>query len=517
MRNFISLVKVNILSLFKQKKRGKKGLISSSLGPLSIMLIIGAVIAVIGYAYTKMFLELLSIYGRETEVLSYITAFCGVLGFFIAFSSSYGVLYGYKDYNLLFSMPIKTTTIVLSKVVSIFAFNFLISLLVIIASFFAYGSSFQLSTNLIIKTLIIVLFSQVFVVSLACILSMILAYISSFFKNKNAIQTVLYVLIFVGIFVFSFLSGSSENEMMVLDVLVKIFFVYPLTFKAVTNNLYLLIVVFGSLLSFFIVFALITVSYKKMNSIVTAIKKSKNFKLKKYNGKSEFSALLKKDIKTLFSYPIYAVQVVFGGIMTLIISIVSLFVFNIPEIAFISQMISRYIPVIACFVLFMAPTTYCSVSIEGKTFYLLKTMPIENKSFFNSKLCVNYIINALPSVISAILFSVAFKLSVLDIILTVALFIAILLCSSGLGLFFDIIFPNFTWEHPNRVVKQSVSCFLMVIVSFLFSGLTFLLCFFTNVELYVILILLTAFFLLLFLILYLIIMNKGMEIINKRS
>ena len=114
------------------------------------------------------------------------------------------------------------------------------------------------------------------------------------------------------------------------------------------------------------------------------------------------------------------------------------------------------------FILCLTSITSSSISLEGKYFNILKSLPVSFKDIILGKL-VNSLNIIYPFVLISDLFIIVhFKLSLINIIdiLLVSIFIPILI---GLvGLLINLKYPKMHFKNETEVVKQSMSVVISV-------------------------------------------------------
>ena len=93
------------------------------------------------------------------------------------------------------------------------------------------------------------------------------------------------------------------------------------------------------------------------------------------------------------------------------------------------------------------------------------------RMLFNAKILLNVTFNTVFVAIASLLFTVITKFGIEFVILSVYTSAVISLLGGNLGLIFNVLFPVFKWEHPNKVVKESLSIFITMVSSLLYAGL----------------------------------------------
>ena len=482
MNNFFSLVKVEFLSQFGLNKilHSKKDKRLSGMSGLCIFAVLMvALIGYIGYTYADMYALLLVATGRIEELLPLMIAISCLLSFALSFYTSSNVLYGYKDYDLLMSMPIKQSAIVISKLVFIYLFDLVFAIIVAVASFIVYAGYTALTVGLVLRVIAMVIFAPLLPIALSLFLGAFISYVSSRFRKKNVAQIIMYIIIFIVCFGAGFLQGVEIFDP--TKMLGKIYFLMPWAIKSITEIPYLLLFIGVNLVSFLVVAVVCAVTYKKMNSLITAKKRAKDFKLKNYGGKTKSRALLSRELTRFFSVAIYTMNALVGPILGVVGTIALAVVARNQMGGYIAELMV-FLPIILAFTFMMAPPTNCSISLEGKSYWIIKTLPISAKDLINAKLMVNNIFGVLPAFITGLVATIIFGAPYYEVILITALAVGIALLGGGIGLLANLLFPLLNWENPNKPVKQSLAVFITIISAMAFAGGFFAISYFASIK-----------------------------------
>lgn len=515
MNNFFSLVKVEFLSQLGLNKilHSKKNKRLSGISGLCFfaLLMIG-MIAFIGYVYSDMFAIMLAPMERIDELLPLMLAISCLLSFVLSFYTSANVLYGYKDYDLLMSMPIKPVAIVLSKLVFIYVFDLIFAVLIVVPSLVVYSSYVSLTVGLILTVALMTVFSPFLPTALSLFLGALIAFISSRFRKKNIAQIIMYLLFFIACFGVGFLSGAEMIDP--TAIIGKIYFIMPWAVKGLSQPLFLGLYLLVNLLPFLAISLVCAITYKKMNSLITAKKRTKEFRLKTYGGKTPFGALLSREVSRLFSNATYTMNALIGPILGVIMSIAFAIIIKTILGVFVPELVVIF-PAVFAFAFMMAPPTNCSVSLEGKPFWIVKTAPVSSKSLLNAKLMVNVIFTAVPAFISGVASMIIIGAPYYVVMLLTFISTAIALLGGAIGLIFNLLFPSLNWENEVKAIKQSLSVFLSILVSLFFAAGLFVLGFFLSINYVYILLIVTGLLLLLNIVGYWFIYSKGEKLLAK--
>ncbi|MCQ2386835.1 MAG: hypothetical protein MJ066_00060 [Clostridia bacterium] len=475
MTKFLSLLKIQLLGfLTTGRSRGKKASNGKKVGTLSIILILGAIMVFYGYTYSKIFAEALLLTGEIIQLLPLMMSMACLINFFFSFYGTTNILYSNKDYELLNAMPISKFAIVMSKLCAMIVSNLLFTLCIIIPSFFVYAKfAGDVSFIFVVEVLLMTLFSPFLVSALAIIVGLLISLLASLFVKKNLINGILLIVFMLCIFAISFISGYSMETGLASGI-GKIYFILPIAIKGCTSFGYTMLFVGINFGTFALVSTFVILTYKKFNTILSTKRTVKNFKLKQYNSKGQLKSLFNREMKRLFTSPIYFVNCALGVIMNLVICIVVPIVFSSlrKEGLFIDgSIVVLFAPAIFSFCFLLSPSTACSISMEGQSFWVVRTSPISMNKIFNAKMLVNIVLNVPIAVIGTIVAMISIKVKFTLALLCVI--VSLLLCtlSCGLGLLFNILFPKLNWTNENQAVKQGAALLFMVLFAFVFTGL----------------------------------------------
>ena len=471
MNKFFTLLKVQFLSYFGINKilNSKKYKFKGAIGIALLLVFLGALICGAGYLYALSFAETLMVTeGSAKGVIPLMVSIAAVASLIFSFYSSGSVLYGFKDYDTLSAMPVKTSTVVLSKLTFTFITDLLFGILIVIPSVIVY-SNFNGGIDFltVARLLTMILFLPFFPMVISIVLGAVGVILSSRFKHKNLIQFLFMFIVFVGYYALSLIFSMEDGSTFVF--IEKTFFLSGLVKAGLVDWIHVVIFCGACLLSGAIVMAIVCVTYKKINTLVTSVKKSGNFKMKVYGGKSQFTALTIKEIKRLFSSATYALNTLLGPIMVIMFTVIIIVMcVSDPSFSFLLPLIA---PPIYAFTLMIAPTTVCSISVEGSSFWIMRTSPIKTTLLLNIKLAVNLFFSAIPALVSGIAFAVLlFKTSVVYALLVPLVAVLTAALGGNMGLIFNLLFPLMKWDNINKAVKQGTSSFFTVLISMVLAA-----------------------------------------------
>lgn len=401
-----------------------------------------------------------------------------------------GTIFGFKDYDLVMSLPVSTAGIVASRLILLYALNLLFVIIIMIPMTIVYGILAAPTVQFYIISIVMMLFLPFIPIIVASVLGSLITYFSSRFRYSNIVNIVVSMLLLVAIMglSFSFQNNSGQKLVNMSRALTnQVNAIYPLSgmyTKAVTEYDYSSMVayLFISLLFFMIFSYLVGKIFKKMNTMVmTGTTSRRNYKMGELKVSNQFAALYQKEMKRYFASPLYVLNTGFG-IVLLTIATIALFFVNFKQLFGNSKdmgIFFLFIPAFISFCVVTCCTTMASISLEGKNLWIIKSLPVKIKTVYQAKLAVNLTV-LLPAVIDAVIISFILQLGFVQGIFTL---LAIMVCgffTAIFGLLVNLKFPNFNWTNETVVIKQSASAVIAVFTGMAVVGLQIVLLIFLS-------------------------------------
>ena len=227
-----------------------------------------------------------------------------------------------------------------------------------------------------------------------------------------------------------------------------------------------------SLMVLILLAVVIFVLAKSFFNIATENKgeKKKVYKIKTEKQKSVSKALLFRELKRFTSSAVYMLNCALGCLFIIVITVAV--VIKIDEINRLisltgirSVYLSFGITLMICAVMSMNDITAPSISLEGKNIWIAKTLPVDTWQILRAKLKLHNIITITPMVICSVILGIAFKLSILQIILVTVVPVIFVMLNGALGLVINLKMPNLNWVTEAAAVKQSFGVFLAILLA----------------------------------------------------
>ena len=493
-----TLIKMQFSALASQTiMRTRKGRATNKTSPGKIILYSLLLLLCFGYLsviFGIIFLMLESMTAETAQNWS-MTSLASFMSMILCFVgtifTTQSLIFNSKDNDLLISMPIPPRLILLSRITTLAIMNYIFALMIFLPATIAWVMVNGFGLGVLVY-LALFIFVPLASMTLTLILGWIIALISSRMKNKSLVTTILSVAAFLVYFLLCFNLGDyitviEENPSLVSSFISEYLGLFVLMGKAVANLdiIALLITIAVCVLPFAVVIFILSKSFLK---IVTDKKSAKKavYRKKEMKAGTISSALIKKEFQRFFTSATYFLNSFMGIIfMILIAAAIILNVNGIKEfMSEISTGLGFLLPIenimaffgIAIIIVISAfniPTSVC-ISLEGKTLWILQSMPLKAKDVLLAKMRAAVIATSIPNLIFAIIISILFGLDILSITAIIIVAIAMPIFSSCFGIIINMLMPRFDWVNETLCVKQSgstiISLLLMLVAAVITVG-----------------------------------------------
>ncbi len=394
-----------------------------------------------------------------------------------------GYLFSFKDYDTLMSLPVKSSTVLISKMIFIYLSNLMVSVVIGVPPLIVYGMKASGGVLYYFFVAITTLFIPLIPIAISAFLAYFLGRISVRFRSTNAIMLIGTFLLFIIILVGSTMIGQINTEQLqnsipTVNILNDILFWTKLYVSALKDNnvLYLIAFVFVSLIIFGVFITIFSRGFKSINAKMSEKYKTSNYKMKRLKTSTLLKALYIKELKFYFSSYIYVMNTAIGMLMMTLFSLgIAIFgkdtVAKALEIPMADAYVSLIIVLMFYFCIGLTNPTATSISLEGKSLWIIKSLPIKVENILWSKILINMTLTVPVLVINIIIVAFTFKMNIETIIATFSVSLLYCLISPIIGILINLYFPKLEWTTQVSVVKQSASVIVAVLANFAVIGI----------------------------------------------
>jgi len=420
-------------------------------------------------------------------------AIFGAIGiFFGVFGSvfnTYSGLYLAKDNDLLLSMPIPSRTIVASRIFGVYLMGLLYSGVVTIPAIVVYFIRVPQTALSIAGSVLMVLLVSVIDLVLSCLLGWVVAKIAGKLKGKSFV-TVIISLLFLALYYVVYFKAADIVKSLLANAAI-----YGESIRGKAYPIYLFgrigegdvaaILIYTAVTALLLVLTLAVLSGTFMK-IATSSQTASKGKLRQKEIKTNgvFGALLSKEFARFKSSSTYMLN---ASLSTVLLPLFGVFLLIkgkdlVPVVDRILTSFPGALTVvlvcIICFIVSMNFISTPSISLEGGSIWIVKSLPIEPRRPLLAKLALHILLTSPVTVICSVMAAIAFRLNIVQTILVIAVPLAFSLMMAALGLVIGLANPNLNWTREIVPIKQSlgvmISMFSGTILAFV-AGLVYFL------------------------------------------
>ena len=481
MRKAFALFKASLsegMSFFKIRGRNR-----SKFMKIGLPIIIGVLFMSAMASYGYMMIESLSETGMEYVTL---TLFSLVATIFILAEGVYktsGLLFNCRDDDIVLALPIKKSTVLLIRMMKFYLFEVMVNALFLAPVMLVYGVTMGMGISFYLISLLALFLLPILPVVVSCVVGGLISYFSIKFRFKNLVEIVLTTIVLVVVLIASYslqemIQTIVQNAGSINEAIARVY--YPigeyvdlaLGFDVLKLIVFILANV-GLLLVMVLVFGKI---YYKINSRVKVAKsevKKRNYKI---NTHRPMIALIKKEISRFVSSPVFVVNAGFGLVLYILACV--LFCINMDgllaqmaeiEIEWLSaDRILGFMPAIMFGLIFftsmMTSITSSMISLEGKSFNILKGLPVSAMTIIMSKVLAAMVVIVPIILVGDLMMFVRFDFNIWQILMILIVSVIMPMVAELLGIIVNLKYPKMDAKDDVEVVKQSMSSMIAVFV-----------------------------------------------------
>ena len=407
-----------------------------------------------------------------------------LLGAFGSVFNTYAGLYLPKDNDLLLSMPIPISTLVGARLFGVYLMGLLYSVVVILPAIIVYWVIAGVTLPVVLGGLLMILLISVFVLIISCVLGWMVAKISQKLKHKSLI-TVLVSLAVIGVYYFVYFKAQSLIQNLLANATV-----YGARIKGAAYPVYLFgCIGIGDVRASVIVSAAVAVLFCLMwvllshsfLQIATSTGKviHKEYREKHSRKRSIDAALLGREFSRFTASPNYMLNCGLGTFLMPLCAIAVLWkgdeMFEMLDAMFAETegSVTLLLCVVLCGLVSMNFMTAPSVSLEGKSLWLLQSLPVEPWRIFRAKIRMQLLLTGLPLLLCIVCMEVVYPFHSTQLLILLLFAGSYVLFMALVGLIFGIKMPTLTWTNEIMPIKQGGAVIITLLCGFIYMIVLF--------------------------------------------
>lgn len=435
--------------------------------------------------YSWMMGELLQEAGVVDFLIPVMTLLAVAVSLVFTFFAASGIVFGGKDTDLILSMPVSAFAVMLSRMSALYLENLLFVGLWMIptgAAGFVFGG--RTDPLYFLRLALAILFVPFLPSLLASLGGYAIAWASARMKRRALVSNLISILLFLGLIIGCMqinrigtllLEHEEEARRLFMTWLLPI----GLLGMGMEGNWAALAGSLGlCVLPFLAATWLFSTRYQKILSSLQSRLVRTDYRLTKLGARGPFEAMVKKEVGRLFSTTAYLLNAGMGVFLLLAAGIwMAVARDQIAPLVSIAGHDAADPVVLGCMA-FLLATVYpsaVSISLEGRTIWLLKEAPLKPSALFGAKACLNLILAWPATLVFTALSAFALEMAPARAACMALSGLALSGFLAVAGLALNLHFPKLDCDNDTVVIKQSASamiaCFGSIILVALSAGL----------------------------------------------
>ena len=458
------LIKAQLQSVLASLTRTSKGKRLSVAGAVLLMAFLAVIfLSFFGFTFYALALALPGMgLGWFYFALAAIMAFA--LGFIGSVFTAQQQLFAARDNELLLAMPIRPRDILGARMAVLLLLDYALTLIVLLPAGAVWlmvvggtaGGVFGFVLSALLLPLIIMCFT--------CLFAWLLALISSRMRNKTVITLVLYLAFLAAYFYFymnlqSLLTELIANSEKIAGTFLAVYPLYAFGQASLGSLPHALGFAACCVVPFALVYAILSRGFLAVTTRRPSVKKLV-YRERALKTSGVGAALLRKELGRFAANGMYILNAAMGSVLT-VAAAVALIIYRDEAMQLLSAlpegMGEGAVILALCFLNATDVISAPSISLESKTLWLLKSLPVPAGRILMAKVNLHLVIALPPTLIASACCCIALPFPPAGAAMVVL--IPALTCVFGalLGVAVNLRYPKFDYINETAVIKNSMS------------------------------------------------------------
>ncbi len=415
-------------------------------------------------------------------------------------------LFRAKDNEILLSMPIPPGYILLARMVPLYVIALILTSAVLIPELAVYKMNVGAGIPLIILNILLILALAFLALGLSTVLGWLLSLVNSRFKG-NGIVSLIITVAFLGAYFFIYFQINKFSQAMVGNSSAMADFVRrwlkPIYFIGQAHTGSVIGLVIG-LITIVVVFGVIYFAMSRtFRGIVVNAGKGSSHKVGSGILKTGSSshALFLKEIKRFTSSSSYMMNCGLGPVFMLILSVAAVIkrdviLSGLEQVNELFEFNPSFVAGILALMIFaLVSTCYYtmpSISLEGKSIWILQSMPLDPMKIFMSKIKMEYVLCVPGILVLTTVGCIILGLSPISWLAVIVAALAYTTFTAFFGLWINLLRPSLDWTNEAYPIKQGLNPLICLfgewLLTLIFGGIYFFVGIFVPAEAYLLLV-----------------------------
>lgn len=208
-------------------------------------------------------------------------------------------------------------------------------------------------------------------------------------------------------------------------------------------------------------------SFFRLSARLRTVTRHREYQLEALKAQSVMKALVKKEAAGYFSSGIYVANTIVGPILAIGFAVALAFMdLSKPVKDWPMIHLESALPYLLGGFFSMLSISSCSISMEGKNWWIPRSLPLSTREILGAKALFNLIFLAPVYGLMEVILLFTLRVSLADRLWLLLIPLAGIPFSVFFGLFLNLKFPKLHWENATEVVKQSAASGLSLLGGF---------------------------------------------------
>lgn len=473
-------LKMLFSGFFVDRKTGKSKSRKAAIGGIVtyIVLILGCMGGMFGSVAYSMCAPLCSA-KLDWMYMTMIAMMTLAIGIFGSVFNTYASLYQAKDNDLMLSLPIPVRAILFSRLSGVYVMGTMFAATVMVPGIIVYGMVAHPGIWAVISAVIVMILLTFVILVLSCILGWVVGKIGNKTKNKSYVTVILSLAFIVGYYAVYMNANKmlskilANTEMYSTKIKGAAYPLYSIGCAATGDGWQLALVAAGTLAVSLAVWVILERSFIGIVTTKTG-HATKKLVVRRSRARNQEKALLIREFRRLASSAIYMLNCSLGTLLMLVLAVICL-----VKGQYVTDMISKIhdLPdgilvfgacIAVCAAASMNDLTAPSISLEGKTLWIVRSLPVTSWQILRAKIRMHVILTTIPAVVLDVAMMVLVKPSIANGVMMLIIPCLYVCLTAYIGLAVNLKMPKLDWTSEAAVVKQSMGVLVALLSNFVY-------------------------------------------------
>lgn len=419
--------------------------------------------------------------------ITYIYIAAVMMMFFTGISFIVSTFFYSKDLKFLASLPVTESTIIFSKLSTVYIYLLGVSACILVPSLIVVGMNGALSVSFVLLGLLALLLTPILPLAIATLVILPMMRLVGNSRRRNLLSVVAGLLFFLLIIGFQlFIAKQETHPEMLTQLLMRpdglLYFIgqkFPpsvwltqMVQGSLQGSILFILLSAGSLL---LLHALSRLFYRRalleFNQESSPVKAGALY----YKQRSKHVQLIRRHLLIIIKQPTFFLNTIMSIFLPVIMIAIFIISGEIPLEAFRSPELQFMAPFLFALIIstpaIIAGISATVISREGKAFWEMKVFPISSEENLRARVHSTLIATFTGSVLLGIMGLFLFNLSLLQLLLAVLLCISSTLFFATSDLIINILRPFLNWTNPTAAVKNNMNVVISLVTRIITIGL----------------------------------------------